>query len=324
MKFAIFSDLHVHTYKQFDVDGSRLKNSLQALRDVFNHCQANGIKHLFFAGDLYHLQKVLPTEAVNRLFETLQDLFTNTKVALYAISGNHDFAEKNLLDRPGVTALSHLAEMFPRFHLIDNQNVYFEALGMHVGGLPYYDYREHFQEALKRSKQVLQPERFNMLLIHQTPSGLIDFPIPSECDPANDFGEFDLVLCGHIHTRRKLADNFWLVGSPLAQSYQDPIEYRGFMVFEVEPGEAGRYSVKSNFIELDYPQFLTVPEGEEDERTAKHYVKTVPVAVAPKATVGQKTVEFSTTDTPKELTEKYFSATQTIDKQRLETGLAFV
>lgn len=326
MKFATFSDLHIHNYKAFDKDGSRLDNSLKVIDDIFDYCFANRISTVLFPGDLYHLQKVLPVSAVNRTIQTFQKAFKRTlgKVTLYAISGNHDFAVRNMYGRHATTALQHLDEIFENFVLIDNSVKDFKGLHVEVYGLPYYDHKEEFKKALDGLKMTDTPNVFRVLMIHQTPSGLIDFPIPSDCDPLKDFDRFNLVLCGHIHTRRKMGDNFWLVGSPLMQSFQDPLEDRGFMTFDVQPMGKNLFKVDDNFIDLGYPKFVTVNKSEA-EKYSDHYIKLLndfqEFDIDPE---GGTLDIFDSSMNRKLLLEKYFLTLQNPDNQLLETGMKFL
>lgn len=257
LQFAVFSDLHAHNYKSYDKNGSRLNNSLNVIREIFAICKNRGIDIILFGGDLYHLHKVIPTEVVNAVVNVFTEMFYQYPgVTFYAINGNHDFEKKNLFSENGATAtgaLKHLSQIFSNFRLLDGLTATTFQSGITFSGIPYYDYSEHFLQAVQDTRERLLDTEFNVLITHQTPAGLIDFPIPSDTDPTTDYEDFDLVLNGHIHTRRQLTDKYFLIGSPLAQNFSDPVEDRGFMIFTVEGKD-----FTSEFVKLDYPKFLTV------------------------------------------------------------------
>jgi DNA repair exonuclease SbcCD nuclease subunit len=324
-KFAVFSDTHLNNYKQYDKDGSRLDNSLESIRDIFKHCDKHGIDLILFTGDLYHLHKYIPTQVVNKTITLFDEVFNEFEnIQFLAINGNHDYDSKNLAGRNSAEgALNHLQTVFKNFWVIDNdfvQNTMIGTAGLTVHGIPYYDYKEDFKTVLTNTKNNITQNNFNVLMIHQTPDGLIDFPIPSDCDPVKDFTEFDLVLCGHIHTRRKMSNNFWLVGSNLAQNFSDPIEDRGFMVFDVKKG----VEPKVEFIKLDYPKFLTVREKDKD-KYPNDYLKILPnledIAIEVKLTDVEAKFEVSTGKG--ELLKNYAEATG-LSNDILAMGLKFL
>ena len=52
-KVAIFSDLHIHNYGQFNDDSNvRLSNCLKVLNDIAEFCDSYGIDTVLFSGDL--------------------------------------------------------------------------------------------------------------------------------------------------------------------------------------------------------------------------------------------------------------------------------
>ena len=325
IKFASFSDTHLNNYKQYDKEGSRLQNSLDSIQDIFESCAKNGINLILFSGDLYHLHKYIPTEVVNKTITLFSNLFDEYEdIQFLAINGNHDYDSKNLAGRNSAEgALNHLQTVFPNFWVIDNNylsNPTINTHGLTVHGIPYYDYKEDFKKILTDTKKNITPGNFNVLMMHQTPEGLIDFPIPSDCNPVTDFNEFDLVLCGHIHTRRKMSKNFWLVGSNIAQNFSDPVEERGFTIFECTPGKG----YEAIFMPLDYPKFLTVREKDK-HLYPNDYLKVLPnledIAIEVKLTDVEAKFEVHTAKG--ELLKNYAEATG-LDDSILAMGLKFL
>jgi len=68
-KYVILSDLHIHSYKQYNKNGIRLDNCLKVLEDAFELCQEIGSDTILFPGDLYDQVKAIPTEVVNRTIQ---------------------------------------------------------------------------------------------------------------------------------------------------------------------------------------------------------------------------------------------------------------
>src|SRR5665647_2501733 len=120
-KALIFSDLHVHNYKNFNEDGRRLKNGIAFLDYIFKLANANGIKLILMPGDLFNNMQIMATKAVNAVAVCLKtNFYLYPDIELIAVSGNHDMAEVNLIDKPAESALEYLQAIFPQFCLFDN------------------------------------------------------------------------------------------------------------------------------------------------------------------------------------------------------------
>ena len=251
-KFIVFSDLHIHNYRNYDVDGSRLRNCLNVLKDIFEYADEHKISIILFCGDLYDSQKSLPIEVVNETVKTFDVLFKQfPKIDFIAISGNHDHSGKNTIKHKAHTSLEHLSNIFNNFKLVDNSSIYIES-DYYFTGIPYYTHRQDFENSLN---EITIHDDANMyLMIHQTPE-MANSLIPHECS-TNDFKEFDFVFCGHIHKHQRLADNFVVVGSPLHRDLGDEGQEKGFLVFDTEVNDY-------EFIPLNYPKFSREPKDKD-------------------------------------------------------------
>ncbi|CAB4185388.1 SbcD DNA repair exonuclease [uncultured Caudovirales phage] len=254
---AVFSDPHIHDYKQFSSGNARLDNCLLAVSRLWELCHRNGIKTILFPGDWYDQMKVLPTLAVNRSVALLYELSQKyPEIVCLAISGNHDMATKNTPQTPAVTALQHLDQVCPTFKLIDNRQFKIDKYDTLVIGIPYYEYPQHFEQALNLAyikaveykAQVASPV---ILMIHQTPKGIFNEAIPWDTDPTDPLYEpFDLVLCGHIHDHQIVNDKFVVVGSPLHRDLGDVGKDKGYLIFDLHSLDEG-----FQFVPTKFPQF---------------------------------------------------------------------
>lgn len=328
MLVSIFSDLHIHNYRKFDVDNSRLRNCLSVLDDIFKFNDKNGIKNTLFVGDLYDNQKMLPSIVVNETVAKLKELFeTYPNQRIVAITGNHDQATKNLIDDEAVSALEHLATVFERrFILIDNQSV--KMGDCVVTGIPYYEYPEHFKAKLSELSVVneqFKEEGLNtLLLVHQTPTGLGNPNIPVDTD-VNDplYDPFDFVLCGHIHERQHIIDKFLIVGSPLHRDLGDEGQDKGFIVMDLDNLSEG-----FKFISLKgrYPEFVRVKVGIGEEPEPDDFNYVVPdIIVEELPNVDDVSTEDFGSDLKAEtLLKNYWEAVDGKNEKLLEVGLKLV
>lgn len=283
MKAVVFTDLHIHPYKKFDNNGSRLKNCIQVLIDVFELAVEVKADCILFAGDMFDQQKSIPTEVINKIVKVLKMLFAETGLDMYAISGNHDQATQNIYGQKCVTALEFLDTVFLNFHLIDNQLV--EIKGATVLGMPYYQYADDMYKAI-------DGRTADILLMHQTPEGISNPNIHTDFNP-DDLGNFfDKVLCGHIHKPQTISPNFKVLGSPLHRDFGDVGDTKGIYVYDTE-------TKKLQFLALDYPQFA-YGEGEETDYVAEEILTKDDIE-------NVESAQFTTAHSPQDLLNNYIN-----------------
>jgi len=324
-----FTDLHAHNYRHFDNDGSRLKNCLEVIDDVYKFAVKNKIELILFGGDIVDSQQAVPTVVANALMERMDYWIKQyPDISWLAITGNHDQATRSLYGSPGVSFLQQLKIAFPRtFNLIDDSSICLQSdsygIPVAVHGIPYYAYPEHFAKALKDKAKVASVKKGkHILLIHQTPSGLSNPNIPVDTnvhDPLYDF--FDLVLCGHIHQGQSITEKFYLMGSPLHRDLGDEGDEKGFWVLDLEqPEETLTFVTRKG----RYPEFRVI-SGEVPEEYANDYVLKERTAAEAFIEIGDANIkDFSSALTPSQLLENYWKETEGNDTELLKTGIAFL
>lgn len=325
MEVVVFSDLHVHNYKNFDRNGSRLENCLKVLDDVFAFANGNDINTILFAGDIVDQQQAVPTVASNALMERLRLLFNKyPDISVIAITGNHDQGSKSVAGNAGVSYLVQLEVAFPEnFRRVDDDSIHTVEDGFFVHGVPYYQHPEHFKQMLaERSKAAKETngDYTHVLMIHQTPSGLGNPNIPIDTEVTDElYDAFDLVLCGHIHKPMKITDKFYLVGNPLHRDLGDEGDEKGFWVFDTaDPvGTMEFVSRKGR-----YPEFKRV-RGAEAAGNESDYV--IPVMDAVELSDGEvETVkEFNAGLGAEELMANYCKQ-MSMGEETLKVGLKFI
>lgn len=322
MKFTAITDIHLHNYKKFDKNGSRLNNCLNVIIDVFEYNHNNDIDITLFPGDLFDSEKLLPTVVVNKTIRLFRDMFKKYPEQKWiCISGNHDYATKNLPDSPAETALKHLSIIFEdRFYLIDNQHYIFSDSyleGLPVYGIPYYEYKEHFIDSLITMNKNIGSNRPRILMIHQTPEHS-NPNIPFDISPRDPlFDDFDLILCGHIHKRERLSNKFWLVGSPLHKSLEDEGQEKGFMVFDTDDIE------NPEFIYLNhYPHFRRSSDPDDLDGDSGDYI--IPIVEIEETESDIDESKFSTSLKHSTLVENYYNEVDGEDNEKLKLGLKFL
>lgn len=317
------TDLHVHNFKKFDVNGSRLRNTLNVLERVFSFSNKNRIKHVLFSGDLFDQQKVLPAVVINEVTSMFRQLFNEyPDIKFVAITGNHDQATINLDSKSAVSALQYLATSFEdNFILIDN-DVYTLSDGTVLCGIPYYEHSEHFRMALERMNEKMENySGSKILLIHQTPSGLKGrySMIPVDIEHDSDlFNPYTLVLCGHIHVKHELG-KVLVGGSPIQKDFSDAGDDKGYWAIDTATGDY-RFRSLNKF----YPKFVRVREGNVPDADESDYVEVVPAVKSVDSEEQEHVEMYKTDNTPKELLTNFWQEVEGKDEELLKVGLSFL
>lgn len=266
MKLLHISDLHLGRR----LGEYRLLAEQSALLDwVLETAVSQEADGILLAGDIYD-RSVPPVEAVT-LFDTFLTRLSGMNIPLFAISGNHDSAERisygsRLLDGAGIH-FSALYDGSVRRVLLekDGQRAYIHLLPflrpVHVAasapeetGEPArsMSYTEAMAQALSRME--LPGDGANILLCHQFITGSLrseseEVPIAGTLDAVDAavFRDFDYVALGHLHRAQRVTDTIRYCGTLMPFSFSET-DTKGCLLAEVRGKEVSC-------------TFLPVPEG---------------------------------------------------------------
>jgi DNA repair exonuclease SbcCD nuclease subunit len=313
-QYIVISDLHAHSFRDFDLNGSRLAKCMEVIIKTFRLAHTEGIENVLFCGDLTDQQNTVSIKVTLALMETFAQCFEKyPNVHWWAISGNHDLGQKSTIAVASklVSTVRAMAAAFPNFHCMDMQC---EQVGeISLAGIPYLDSPEDYNEALNKMLQTCDPESRNVLMIHQTPL-VPNAKFAHDTDPADRrYYNFSKVFCGHIHQRRDLTLGFAVVGNPI-QIYADDGGWEvdnGVLIWDC-------YSDTTTFVAFNFPKFIKLAEGDEDtEKYQGHYIVTVPKQALKPTT----SVNFHASDGRASLLTKYFEAEGNGKPDTLAIGL---
>lgn len=118
------SDLHIRTG---DFDKSRYNDYLYCFEQLFNNLkQLDAVKDnsaiAVFCGDFFQFKNKLDSLSV-KIFNMFIQIFTDHKIPLYIIQGNHDFLQNNSQIPDVVSSLLH-NNYNPFVHYLDNTGLY--------------------------------------------------------------------------------------------------------------------------------------------------------------------------------------------------------
>ena len=315
MKALITSDIHVHKYKQFNHNNRRLKYGIKYLEQIFDYANENDIPLILIAGDLFNNMSIINTEVVAVVTESFASNFKRyPDIDVVAISGNHDYAGKNLIHAPATSAMEFLAAAFENFHLIDRGEYIRD--GIRITGVPYFDYPEHLREDL--SEIVLNPEQKNYLMMHQV-VGMDNPMIKEDIDP-NDplFDGFDMVFNGHIHDGGSVTKKFINIGSPMHRTASDAETKKGFWTIDLTHPS----TLEFQDITDHYPQFIHKEIGAElSEWEQRQYVIFNAPLQSENPDEQRVNDSFNLTLSQAQLIENFCKETVPAEKDKLEYGL---
>ncbi len=249
-----FSDLHLHRWKAFSKDDSRMKAALDIIWRLRMMAQEREVP-LLFTGDLIHNEKAIDNKVLSYLSVMLSPQLTNT--IIWAISGNHDMSEKNTVDHGSPSYISSLENLAPHaIQCLDFKVKEFSDI--RVFGIPYLTGNKGLIKTLKGYIPQAKDDRYNILMLHTDLPGATDAfgHVIDEVENMRTkyFKHFDLVIDGHIHKPQKFSKNTYILGAP----YQQTRSEKG-----LDLGYWEIYSdAKPKKIKLGLPKFIDIEEGQ--------------------------------------------------------------
>jgi exonuclease SbcD len=251
MKFFHISDLHIGKR----VCGfSMLEDQRYILQQILDLAKEHRPDGILIAGDLY--DKSMPSAEAVELVDWFLSQFAQLGIPVWAISGNHDSAERvayasRMLEQAGI----HMARVFDgtlqQYSISDEVDIYLMPYLRPAQVRRFYPEREieTTQQAVEAvlSTVTLRKDRVNILLMHQFLTGA------AVCDSeelsvggldqveASVVDAFDYVALGHLHRPQKIGrETVRYCGSPLKYSFSEAGCGKSVTVVETMPEVAER------------------------------------------------------------------------------------
>lgn len=299
-----------------------MNNIFSAIKDMFIYADKHGIRTILFGGDLVERQNTTPIKVTLEILKFFRTMFrTYPDTTIIGISGNHDLGEKSVFTNCHnlVSWVKIIAGANENFICLDKHDLPNPKDGVHYFGIPYLEYKEDYDKMLEYQYKMAQtsPCATKILIIHQTPD-LPNMNIPMDTDP-NDprYKVFTHVFCGHIHKRMSLTNNFDLIGTPLQHSFDEGglhIE-NGFIEYDLTTKE-------KKYINLNYPKFVEVKEGQEHPDNC--YVRVLPTFTGTTNIDATQREKFAQSTNREDIVKSYFEVDGDGDKETLAIGLKII
>lgn len=247
MKLLHLSDLHLgKRVNEFSMMEDQ-KYMMEQILEIAQECRADAV---LLAGDIYD-KPVPPVEAV-QLFDNFLTRLAQKNILVFAISGNHDSAERlafgaQLMQGKGI----HIAPVYDgnsapiclrdcygevRIHLLPFLK---PAMVRHVFG---EEEISTYQDALRIALEHMELDlsKRNVLVAHQFVTGAIRCESEEisvggldQVDAAL-FDAFDYVALGHIHSPQHVGrENVRYCGSPLKYSFSEAGQEKSVTLVEL-------------------------------------------------------------------------------------------
>ena len=249
MRFLHLSDLHLGKRV---CEFSMLDDQRYILEEILSLLDTHPVDAVLLAGDLYD-KPVPPAEAVRLLDWFLTEL-ADRKLPVFAISGNHDSAERvafgaHLLAGSQVyvsPVFEGAPTPIPLTDAYGPVDIYLlpflkPAMVRHIyPDEPIESYNDALGCVLRRCAP--DPARRSVLVAHQFVAGAAacESEEPSvgglDCVDAALFDGFDYVALGHLHSPQKVGrDTLRYCGTPLKYSFSETHQHKSATFVELGP-----------------------------------------------------------------------------------------
>ena len=260
MKLIHLSDLHLgKRVNEFSMIEDQ-KYILNQILGIIDEEQPDGI---LLAGDLY--DRPVPSAEAVQLLDSFLTRLAKRKIPVYAISGNHDSAERiafgsHIMSSSGICMSPVYDGKTAKYCLMDNYGEVWihllpfirPAVVRHVfageeGAEEIRTYQEAVQAAVEHMD--LDTEKRNVLVAHQFVVGAMSCDSEEITVGGIDqiegavFRDFDYVALGHFHSPQNVGnDRISYSGTPLKYSFSEAGQQKSVTV--VELGEKGTLEVR--------------------------------------------------------------------------------
>lgn len=287
MKFIHLSDLHIgKKVNEF----SMLEDQKYIFEEIISIIEQQNVDGVFIAGDIYD-KSIPPREAV-QIFDDFLTKIAKKKIPVFAISGNHDAAERIAF---GAELMKQSNVYFsPVFDGNINEIILKDAYGEIAIYMlpfikpatvrPFYSDVEinSYNDAVKTviEHMNINKNRRNVLIAHQFVTGAEksnseDVSVGGIDNVDSDvFYDFDYVALGHIHKSQYVGrETIRYCGTPLKYSFSEITHKKSVTIVTLK--QKGNVCIEK--VELIPQKDMCEIEGYYQEITALSYYKNINV-----------------------------------------------
>lgn len=262
--FTAISDIHFHNWKKHNKQNWRTDLGFKVIKDIF---MEHGHKApILIPGDWLQNPNNISRGLLAKLINTFDSIFAEIPSAkCYTISGNHDCDTHMTPGGDYDSWATILSSLYPgAIDCIDFKRIFHAPKGITISGIPYCT-DDVFHEALDKHIRKINPNKTNVLMVHQAlpgardTNGYGDFPdqLKNSDSVYSKLAQFDIVISGHIHKSQPLSDEVVMVGAPYQQRASDAGGQFGYWQFFIDIEDSIRFS--RTFTAVDSVEFIETP-----------------------------------------------------------------
>ena len=252
MEVLIFSDIHIHPHSG---SSDKLENCLDCLKWIYQQAEKKDIKHIIFAGDLFHDRHRINIYAYQKVYDILSE-YTG-KIESYYLVGNHDMFYKSSWSVTSTKPLNGVVNVITEPSKIKIGDTYMDFL-------PYTENPiEEIENNFKKKSKILISHLAVQGATLNTLWGIKkdDFEEDIEEVGTDVFSGYKKVFLGHYHAKQKLKGvPVEYIGSPLQLSFGEAMDKKGFSILDTK-------TLKTKFVENTFsPKYFILPENEDFDK----------------------------------------------------------
>ena len=209
--------------------------------EAIDTCKKYDVKDIIIGGDLWQSRSAqkLPT-----LLAVREALLKSAKSSINVTiaSGNHD-----IIDQESLLSYNHIYSEYQLVDIIDDFAIIDFSDKMSLYVLRYFPEKGSFSQHYKEMCLELDHSKTNILYLHQGINGGLAYTSDDEL-PASMFGDFDAVLVGHYHNRKRIpGTNVEYIGSSRQHNFGED-EDKGYTILYSD----GSYDFVKNEVNTRY------------------------------------------------------------------------
>lgn len=259
MKIGIFSDIHIHNWKRFAKPStlylginSRAEACLEVLFQIGTIAKEEPLDCILFCGDFFESRGNVSIPLVVASKIILSEILDICPI--FAVSGNHDLVGAS---SESISALNMFDSLNSEngFTILDNRIVGYRELS--IAGIPNGSSLSRIDDEDKKGKILIMHHHVTGARMSSSSSMMVksDISIEQIEEYMERFG-YSYCFIGDIHTRQKLEDNIWYVGSTLQHDFGET-QNKGILILDTDKSSI-------EFREIPSPKFFSIGEDEID------------------------------------------------------------
>lgn len=222
-------------------------------------CQERDIADIIIGGDLWQSRSAQTLDTLLAVRDAIIKA-QNANIHLTIAEGNHD-----LVDQEALLGYSHIFHGYKDVDVVGDYTIidFTDNISLYV--MSYFPENGSFSQRLKDivASDDFDTQRTNILYIHQGIRGGLSQPSEDEL-PTSIFKDFDAVLVGHYHDRKKIAGTaIEYIGSSRQHNFGED-EEKGYTVLY----DDGSYEFVKNEVNIRYKN-IAVEFSEIDSKLMK-------------------------------------------------------